>query len=380
MLRRRWWVLVFLLPALASAQTALKERELAKVRGQIQELSAELAKKNRERSRLHDEVESAEAALGRARERLTQTDNELDRVQQRLVQVRSDEARRRKELSVERDFLARQLRALYVSGRNERLRLLLNQQDPAELGRRTTYYRYLNSNRQQNITRVSNQLAELAELRARTEAAEADLEALSRRRRDDLAREQAAMSDRAASLAKLSAEIATQGGMMDELKAREADLDRLVSELNGILEDYPISTERPFAELRGALTWPVAGRRLHDFGQPRDGSELTWNGVVLATDRGTEVRAIYHGRVAYAEWLPRLGLLIVLDHGDGYLSLYGHNDSLLRAVGDWVGAGDVIATVGDSGGQIEPALYLELRRGRETLNPNRWIRRRPGQK
>ena len=370
-------VLVLLVPLTAAGQVALKEQELARVRTEIRALTAALEKKTRQRSRLHGELEAAEATLGTARERVAGTDRELAATRERLAEVRALQQQRRGELTGERRFLAAQIRAAYVGGRSERLRLLLNQEDPAEVGRRVTYYRYLNTHRQENIAAVSAELADLAVLRKRTESVEAELEALARRRREELATEQSRAAERQALLERLTNEIAAEDGAIAELRAREQDLDRLVAELNGILEDYPISTERPFAELRGTLTWPVAGRLVHDFGQPRDGSEIKWNGVVLAAERGSEVRAIYHGRVAYADWLPRLGLLVVLDHGDGYLSLYGHNDSLVRTVGDWVGAGDVIATVGDSGGQAQPALYIELRKGRQPLNPNRWISRRP---
>ncbi|MEM1263475.1 MAG: peptidoglycan DD-metalloendopeptidase family protein [Pseudomonadota bacterium] len=377
MIRAVWLLILAISPAIAGAQSALKEQELVKVRAEIRALTVELEKKTRARTKLHDELGRAESALASARERLAETDQEIVAARQRLAEVEANEAQRRQELSQERKFLAGQMRAAYVSGRSERLRLILNQQDPAEVGRRTTYYGYLNRFRQANIDTVRDKLAELAVLRAKTEASRQQLAEVRERRRRQLAEQEATLAERAQLLARLDSEIASQGGAVEDLKARERDLDRLVQELNGILEDYPISAEKPFAQLRGQLTWPVAGRLLNDYGQPRDGSELRWNGVLLEAERGSEVRAIYHGRVAYAEWLPRLGLLLVIDHGDGYLSLYGHNDTLYRRVGDWVGAGDVIGAVGDSGGQSRPALYLELRKGKQPLNPNRWISRRP---
>jgi len=131
--------------------------------------------------------------------------------------------------------------------------------------------------------------------------------------------------------------------------------------------------------LSGRLTWPVAGRLIQDYGQPRGNGRLRWNGVLIAAPAGREVRAVYHGRVAYADWLPGLGLLVVVDHGDGYLSLYGHNESLLKSAGDWVAPGDVLATVGQSGGQATPALYFEIREGREPVDPGDWVTRRPGE-
>lgn len=379
MLRLVSLFLVLVLAGIATAQVTTKERELATVRAEIGRIAAALESKSRKRRALNGELEAAEAELSRARERVAVTANDIKATEARLAEVTQAAQQRARELSAERDYLAGQLRAAYVNGRSERLRLILNQEDPAEVGRRTTYYRYLNTVRQDNISRVNGELAELATLRERILGVRAELTALSERRQRELATTESRVAERAELLDKLNEQIAAEGGSMAELQAREADLEKLIAELNSILSDYPISTERPFADLRGNLTWPVAGRLLNDFGQPRDGSELRWNGVLLGAERGAEVRAIYHGRVAFSEWLPRLGLLVVLDHGDGYLSLYGHNDALVRSVGDWVGAGDVIATVGDSGGQPQPALYIELRQGRKALNPNRWITRKPRQ-
>ncbi|MDH5501904.1 MAG: peptidoglycan DD-metalloendopeptidase family protein, partial [Gammaproteobacteria bacterium] len=147
-------------------------------------------------------------------------------------------------------------------------------------------------------------------------------------------------------------------------------------ELGSILADYPIRSEEPFSELKGRLTWPVAGGLVHDFGQPRAGG-LKWNGVVLSAARGREVRAVYHGRIVFADWLSGMGLLVIVDHGEGFLTLYGYNETLLKATGDWVAPGDVIATVGDSGGQAQAGLYFEIRQGKTPVNPRRWITRNP---
>ncbi len=172
--------------------------------------------------------------------------------------------------------------------------------------------------------------------------------------------------------------MAAEGREIERLAAQEKDLARLIAELTSILSDYPITSEEPFSEHRGRLTWPVAGTLLRDFGQPRVGGELKWNGVVLAAPRGREVRSVYHGRVAFADWLAGMGLLVIVDHGEGYMTLYGYNETTLKSAGDWVAPGDVLATVGDSGGQAEPGLYFEIRRGTEPLNPRRWVTRRPG--
>jgi septal ring factor EnvC (AmiA/AmiB activator) len=147
--------------------------------------------------------------------------------------------------------------------------------------------------------------------------------------------------------------------------------------LRKALENVPVAKQAPFESLRGKLPWPVqSGKVLARFGQPRAGGSLRWQGMLVGTDRGARVRAPFAGRVVYADWLPGMGLMIVLDHGKGYMSLYGHNDELFRKVGEPVSAGDVIASVGDSGGHNQPALYFEVRRGREPVNPEQWLQRR----
>jgi septal ring factor EnvC (AmiA/AmiB activator) len=129
--------------------------------------------------------------------------------------------------------------------------------------------------------------------------------------------------------------------------------------------------------LKGRLTWPIAGTLLHDFGQPRATGRLKWNGVVLAAPRGREIRAVYHGRVIFADWLAGMGLLVIVDHGGGYMSLYGYSETTLKIAGDWVAPGDVIATVGDSGGQTRSGLYFEIRQGTKPLNPRSWVSKQP---
>ncbi len=160
------------------------------------------------------------------------------------------------------------------------------------------------------------------------------------------------------------------------MQIQERELQQLLSGLQHALVDFPMVVRDPFAGQKGSLSWPLRGRLVNDFGQPRAGGRLQWQGVMLGAERGTEVRAVYHGRVAYADWLPGMGLLMVIEHGDGFLSLYGHNESLYREVGDWVEAGETIGTVGDSGGKLLSALYFEIRRGVTPLNPHQWLGRR----
>lgn len=358
-------------------QTKIKERELVEVRSQIEGLRESIAEKSRRRTRLNKNLQKAEAELVAARARITDLQQSQRESTARLTKLAADIKGREAALDTESDQLVTQIRAAYTNGRTERVRLLFNQKNPADLGRMLSYYRYLSDWRQENISSIERQLAQLSALRADEVATRERLEQLAHDQNAELERKNGVQSERQDLLVSLNREIASEGGQIAKLRQQEADLERLIVELSSILSDYPITSEEPFASLKGGLTWPVAGRLIHDFGQPRAESSLRWNGVVLAADRGREVRSLYHGRVAFADWLPGLGLLTIVDHGEGYLSLYGHNDSLLKNVGDWVAAGDAIATVGDSGGQLEPALYLEIRNGKTPLNPRHWISKQP---
>ena len=159
---------------------------------------------------------------------------------------------------------------------------------------------------------------------------------------------------------------------IERLAAEEEDLARLIAELTSILSDYPITAEEPFSSYKGRLTWPLAGNLLHDFGQPRAGG-LKWNGVVFAAPRGREVRAVYHGRVVFADWLAGMGLLVIVDHGDRYYTVCGHLDELAVEAGAEVVAGQVLGAAGETGSLSGPRLYFEIRRGAEALDPSDWL-------
>ncbi|MDX1498397.1 MAG: peptidoglycan DD-metalloendopeptidase family protein [Woeseiaceae bacterium] len=364
-------------PAQDAALTKIKEQELEEVRERISALKDRMDERARARDRVTRELQQAEEVIAEKRLRLKEIERERDRSTERRAALDAELSERRAELAAESGELAAQVRAAYMSGTQERFRLLLNQRDPATLGRLLAYYGYLNDYRAGNIASINEHIREIAVIRGEVAAEEARLEDLARRRYEELTALNTAQEERRELLASLRARMADEEREIERLAAQEQELSRLLAELTSILSDYPINSEDPFAAHRGRLTWPVAGSLVHDFGQPRAGGQLRWNGVVLAAPRGREVRAVYHGRVVFADWLAGLGLLVVVDHGDGYLSLYGYNETVLKDAGDWVAPGDVLATVGDSGGQARAALYFEIRKGSAPLNPHQWVTRQP---
>jgi len=360
--------------------TEVKERELEDVRERISALKKSMDAGAAEQDRLTAELQEAEIAISEQRMRLKEVERQQRRAIDTKQELEADLAAREAHLDAESIALAAQVRAAYMSGSQEKIRLLLNQRDPATLGRLMAYYRYLNDYRAENIESVVAEIRRLEAVKSQIAAEEARLGELAKTRYTELTRLNKSQEERTTLLTALRKKIASEGQEVERLAAQEKDLTRLIAELSSILSDYPISSEEPFSAHKGKLTWPVAGTLLHDFGQPRVGGSIKWNGVVLAAPRGREVRAVYHGRIAFADWLAGMGLLVIIDHGDGYMTLYGYNETILKNTGDWVAPGDVIATVGDSGGQSRASLYFELRRGKQPVNPRHWVTRRPGGK
>lgn len=355
----------------------IKERELAEVRERISDLKDRLDERAAERDRVSADLQAAELKIAEKRRQLEDLERQKAYSERRLEELGGQRRGREAELGEEIDQLSAQVRAAYTSGSQERIKLLLNQHDPASLGQLMTWYRYLSEYRGRNIEAVTAHLAELQALEQEAAREQARLDELARAHYAELAKLDAAQEERKELLGVLRLRMQEEGAEMKRLAAQEQDLSRLIAELSSILADYPITSEEPFTALRGRLTWPVAGRLVHDFGQPRAGGQLSWNGVVLAAPRGREVRAVYHGRVVFADWLDGMGLLVIVDHGEGFLTLYGYNETTLKSAGDWVAPGDAIATVGVSGGQIDSGLYFEIRQGTKPVDPRSWITRQP---
>jgi len=368
---------LLLVPSLASAQKD-PEAELKRVQQRIAELQRAVREDTQRRDQLSARLREAEEAVSGARGRLTEARQRVRTSDARLRELAAERQRNEQLLAGQRDALAAQLKAAYIAGREEQLRLLLSAEDPVALGRLLVYYGYLGRARAGQIAEIEAAVQRLEVLATEQAAERARLAELERLRAQEVAAVEAARQERAQALAAINAQIKTRNDSLERLKRDAATLEKLVADLRRALRDTapPPEAGQPFERVRGRLPWPVAGRVVARFGQARGGG-LKWSGVMIATQRGTQVRAPYAGRIVYADWLPGLGLLTVIDHGGGYMTLYGHNDQLYKSVGELVAAGDVIASVGDSGGQARPELYLEVRKGTVAQDPHRWFRR-PG--
>jgi septal ring factor EnvC (AmiA/AmiB activator) len=389
-LRLRWWLPAVLLfvavaggPGAADAQNerkatpAQKEAELKKVKSRIERVRKNVNQDIEKRDRLSVQLRDAELGVQQARRGLEALRAERIASESRLQELEREQAERDRELAAERGALAGELRAAYVNGREEQLKLLLNQQDPAGFGRMLAYYGYFGRARADRIGNIRDKLEHLALVREKIAAENERLKGLESQQENELAALRSAQQQRTRTVQAIESQIKSQGGELKRLESQAKGLEKLIADLRKALRNVPVAKQAPFEPLRGKLPWPVQqGKVLARFGQPRAGGSMRWQGMMIGTDRGARVRAPFAGRVVYADWLPGMGLMIVLDHGGGYLSLYGHNEEVFRSVGDAVAAGDVIGAVGDSGGHNQPALYFEVRRGREPVNPENWLQRR----
>ena len=261
------------LPALAQntegGLAKIKEQELEEVRDRIADLKKSMDSSAAARDQLTRELQEAEELIAGKRMRLKELERQREYSARRKAELEQQLANREAELDEEARELAEQVRSAYMSGRQERIRLLLSQQDPATLGRLMAYYGYLNDYRADNIDRVTAAIRELAELRSEAAAEEARLAGIAESRYAELTELGHAQDKRRSLLDSLNDKLSEEGREVERLAAQEKDLSRLIAELTSILSDYPISSEEPFSEHKGRLTWPVAGSLLHDFGQPR---------------------------------------------------------------------------------------------------------------
>ena len=355
---------------------AKAEAELKAVRSQIEKMQAELERDAGRRDKITRELEESEKTVSGARGELDKLRRERAVHTARRAELAA--ARRKEEdvLGERRAALAGQIRAASMIGQEEPLKLLLSQRDPGQTGRVLTYYQYFGRARASQIAAINSHIAELATLDAGLAEEEARLAALEEQQKGELSRLQGARERRGRVLVSLEAESKNRARDLARLKDQQGGLEKLVRELRRALErvdKFPTDSKDAFAKLRGKLAWPVAGKLLASFGQNRAGG-VKWDGVLVSGSQGAAVRAVYHGRVVYADWLSGLGLLTIIDHGDGYLSLYGHNERLYKEVGERVTAGDTIATVGDSGGRSTPALYFEIRKAGRPVDPKPWFK------
>lgn len=362
------------------AKEKAKEAELSRLRTLISELQVDLDKVQNHYDQLRAELGDAERKIGKLSNSLKKLSKRLKKKQKSLKQLKKKRAGLQQAVSSQRGHLADQVRAVYAMGNQSSLKILLNQEEPAAVGRVMMYYDYLNRARTDQIATLLESLEVLDEVKRKISTETKQLEQLRSRRLSEKEALEEKHKQRGTLVAKIELELQSKDRRLQAMHKDEKELARLLGFLAEALEDIPAESgeSQPFASLKGKLNWPTKGKLLERFGSKRGVGNLRWQGVMIKAKEGGQVRAISHGRIAFADWLRGYGLLIIVDHGDGYMSLYGHNQSLYKETGDWIEAGDAIAIVGESGGQQKTALYFEIRHQGKPANPEKWCRKSAG--
>lgn len=365
----------------AQSAPADQEAKLQLLRDRIGQLQKRMSRTRGEHHQLNEQLRKTEQEVGRLARRLRVLGGRLARQQRSLRELRDKERADSQALVAERDALASQVRAAYATGRQERIKLLLNQEDPATLSRVLAYYDYLHRARAARMARLRQGLAELARTREAIDLETTRLAELQEKSRQEKQALESSQAERRRVVRALAGELLSQGREMAKLQRDEQALSELLKGLREALSDIPpeVPGAQRFARLRGKLPWPAKGRLEASFGQPKIGS-LRWDGVMISAPEGREVKAVHHGRVAYADWLRGFGLLLIIDHGDGYMTLYGNNQSLYKETGDWVEAGEPVAAIGNSGGREHAGMYFGIRFKGKPVNPSKWCRRPHGRR
>ncbi|WP_193162809.1 murein hydrolase activator EnvC family protein [Microbulbifer hainanensis] len=364
------------LPALADdSKDADQQARLKEIKQRIESLQKELNQVKSQRDQLLKDLEDNEKDISELHKRVDKIKSDMrsrtDKLQElKKEQKQLEESRRSMQRRVEQEVAA-----AYRLGKQEQIKLLLNQQDPQHIARQLRYHEYFLQERSRVI---DDYLDTLTSLHTVSTTIERERDTLDGERQQLEGREQqlvGAQRNRQRTLDKLAARLADKSGELQQLKSDRSRLQKLVDEVGrAIASLVSPHDQQPFAKQRGRLHWPTHGQRTNAYGQRRSNG-LTWMGITIRANEGTPVQAIHRGRVVFADYLRGQGMLIILDHGDGYMSLYAHNQSLTRSLGEWVESGDVIARVGNSGGLERSGLYFEIRHRGKPQDPTIWCRR-----
>lgn len=360
-----------LLSTAASAQqTPQAERELQQLQQQIKQTEQQVRQQRRQLQQAEQRLQAADKALAEAARKLRDTQGRQQRLERESANLNRQQQQLQQQLAEQQQLLAEQLKSAYSLGQHDYSRLLLNQQDTGRLERVLTYYQYFNQARLRQLAQINHTVSELEQVKQQLANQQQQLQTELSALQQQQQQLSEARSSQQASVNELQALLKQQGNQLSYLRQNETTLQNTINELRRLAE-----RNRDLSGLtagRGKYPWPLRGRVLQRFGQNRQGG-LASRGILIQGVSGANVQSIADGRVIYADWLKGYGWVIVVDHGKGFMSLYGHNQSLLKQPGDNVRAGDAIAQVGASGGQADPALYFEIREKGEAVNPLNWL-------
>lgn len=411
-----------LAPAIADSRDDTR-RQLEAAQKDVAELQKLLGSLKQEKSGIEKQLQGTEQEMGELQKQIDALETQLKAGESEIERLDGEKKKLQSQRAEQQQLIALQIRAAHQSGSQEYLKLLLNQQQPEQFSRNLTYHDYLSRARRAQLAAYNQTLEQLHGIEAELASTHALLAGQQLELQDRRAALDKVRSEHRDTLARLNSELGRGDNRLKARQQEQAELARVLKTIEETLarqareaEQKRLAEQRarelaeqrrlaaaaaadtparsaqakaasgpqvssqapafggPFAQARGKLPWPVDGRLLARFGTPRGDSRVKWDGVLIGAAAGTRVRAIHDGRVVFADWLRGSGMLLIVDHGGGYLSLYGHNQTLLKAAGERVKAGEAIATVGSTGGQETPALYFAIRQQGQPSDPLRWCR------
>lgn len=361
---------------LAEDRYEATREELEALQSRLESVQETLRTRRSERDDVQEAIARLDRNVGEARRRLRALEDEAEENRERAEALEAEYREETARLSDERDALTAELRSAWLTGSRGGLRILLDGRDPADIQRLLLYHEAWRTARTERVEALLAELAELAELSARLDERLDALAVARKEVRDERRRLAERRAERQAERERLAQRIAEAESRAETLEADVAERESLLEDLREELADIPDRQAdgfESFAAARGRLPWPADGDLDGRFGDRRSG-DLRRTGIVLATEDEADVRAVAPGRVVFSDWLRGLGLLVIIDHGDGYLTLYGHAQALYADVGDWVDTGQTVAVAGTSGARTRPGVYFEIRSGEQPQNPADWLR------
>jgi len=355
-----------------SAENSAKtNQQLSDIQRAINQQKQTLTNTTVKISDLELQLKTDDIAIGKISKSLRATNNNLSIVRKKLAQLTEEKQQLEAAKKQQEQILAKQLRAAYSAGHHDYLKLMLNQQQPSSVQRTITHYQYLNAARIKEIEKFQATIAQLNDVELEYQAKAEQLAQLTQTQSQQKQILELSKTKQKQTLKALNRKVLTGQQKLAKLEREESALVKLLKEMAAAAQ--AVENLVGLSKLKAKLSWPVKGRISHSFGSSKQGY-LKWKGVFLSAPIGRQVKAIHNGTILFADWLKGYGLVSVIDHGDGYMSLYGHNQALLKSVGDRVEAGEPISLVGQSGGQSQSGLYFEIRHTGKAVNPKLWCK------
>ncbi|MCW8884808.1 MAG: peptidoglycan DD-metalloendopeptidase family protein, partial [Motiliproteus sp.] len=347
--------------SVSAADAKATEKQIRQLQSEIKTLEKQLKHFKGESQTVEASIRRSEIAAGKFSQAIRVNQKKMATVDRQLSELGEEQQRLEQAKVVQAEVLAQQLAAAYRIGRQDQLKLLLNQQHPERISRLLQYYQYLNRSRVEAIAIFQQTLDSLADVERNIDQQQQQLKSERAELKNNSEQLDQSRRQRVQALKQLRGEIKGTDKRLGRLKQDRKRLQQVLKQLQQTLKKIDLAWQsKEFRQLKGKLSWPTKGRVIQGFGS-RAVQGIKNEGMLIKAPMGRNVRAVHHGRVVFSDWIRGFGLLIIVDHGSGYMSLYGHNQSLLKEVGDWVSANETIATVGDSGGLDQPGLYFAIR-------------------